>query len=334
MIVVEKAPPYLAVQDAGRPGYRASGVPRSGAMDQWSLAIANIALGNQRDAAALEWAIAGGSLRFDADTVIALTGSRVEATIDGVDTGTRLFSVSTGQTLAIERLIDRRFLYIAVRGGIECRPVLGSRSTYLPAALGGIDGRRLARGDRVPVADARARVSEPINTNLPIASGPDYDADVIRFVGTTARGDAISGDNYDRAVTEFVATSYAVSPASDRTGYRLDGAAALESAGASITSEPVCAGTIQLPPNGHPIVLMADSPTIGGYRILGTIISCDLPILAQCVPGRRIRFESVLIETAQEEIRRRETALAELERAVVGKIRLKERVRSEGRGSD
>jgi antagonist of KipI len=268
-------------------------------MDRWSLSIANILVGNEPNAAGLEWAIGGGTLRFMDEADIALAGANAEATLDGtpVNTGARI-SVRAGQLLAVERLLARRFVYLAVSGGVNSSPVLGSRSTYLPAALGGIDGRRLKKGDNIPTANVRAHGE---NTVRAIASdeGPDYDSEAIRVVVAQE----------ERVFAEFIDASYIVSTASDRMGYRLEASRPMDSLGASVTSEPVCAGAIQIPPNGQPIVLMADSPTVGGYRVIGTVISCDMPILAQCMPGKSLRFAAVSVADAQQEIRRRDNLL-------------------------
>jgi len=295
VIVVERATPYLTVQDGGRYGYRDSGVPPGGAMDRWSLSRANILIGNERNAAGLEWAIGGGALRFESDTDIALTGADVEATLDGSRVATRArISVRAGQLLVVERILNRRFVYLAVSGGVNLLPVLGSRSTYLPAAFGGIEGRRLKSGDVLSTNEISSQM-ERASVAIANLEGPDYDAEVIRVV---------AGENSD-AFKEFAGADYKVSAASDRMGYRLEASRAMENLGASITSEPVCAGAIQIPPNGQPIVLMADSPTIGGYRIIATVITCDLPILAQCLPGRSARFAGVSVAVAQQELRAR-----------------------------
>jgi antagonist of KipI len=265
-------------------------------MDRWSLALANILVGNERNAAGLEWAIGGGTLRFEDDAEIGLAGAEVEATLGGnpVVTGTRLWA-RAGQVLEVARLLNRRFVYLAISGGVISPQVLGSRSTYLPAALGGIEGRRLTKGDIIPTTEVPTRV-ERGQVAIERREGPNYDSDVIRVVAAADSG----------AFKEFSDASYTVSTASDRMGYRLEANRPMESLGASITSEPVCAGAIQIPTNGQPIVLMADSPTVGGYRIIGTVITCDLPILAQCMPGRRVRFAPVSVAAAQEELRRRE----------------------------
>jgi antagonist of KipI len=294
MITVDRAPPYLTIQDRGRFGYRASGVPIAGAMDQWSLAIGNRLVGNDRDAAALEWAIGAGTLTFSEDTRIALSGSAVEGTVAGhsVTTGSPV-SVQAGQSLSITRLLDLRFLYVAVAGGIQCEKSLGSRSTYLPASLGGIEGRRLRRGDRI----ATGKVVSTTNGIIRADVGPDYSSEIIRAIPAHEKFDA------------FARVNFRVSQSSDRMGYRLEADSDSRVMGASVTSEPVCAGTIQLPPDGQPIVLMADSPTIGGYEVIGTVVSVDMPILAQCMPGRRVRFVAVSAVDAQLELRRREHAL-------------------------
>lgn len=312
MIVVERAPPYLTVQDSGRTGHRAKGVPRCGAMDQWSYEAANRIVGNERNAAALEWAVAGGALRFETNAVMALTGAEAEASIDGIPIRAHTsLPVSAGQRLEIHRLVVRRFLYVSIRGGVDCPPILGSRSTYLTGAFGGLGGRSLAKGVRIPIVPHAYESTAP--AGQPRVPAPDYDAETIRVVPATENLLNLdftvteSPTDNDDAFARFLNGTYTISPASDRTGYRLDGGRSLEQFGASITSRPLCPGTIQLPPGGQPIVLMADSPTIGGYKILGTVISRDLPIVAQSMTGRVLRFEQVSAETARAIVVRRES---------------------------
>ena len=319
MLVVERAPPYLTVQDAGRSGYRSSGVPPAGAMDQWALAMANINAGNERFAAALEWAIGGGSLRFDRDTIIGLAGAEIDASIgDKRVQSPGSYSVPSGDVLNIRAIAGRRFLYLALHGGVECPVVLGSRSTYLPASFGGIEGRRLRNGDVVPSGAMAFPQGETRERRLhEPADEPDYDATIVRViarsVGTPGRRRSSGTDAGDSEVfARFVEQQYTVSAMSDRMGYRLESAQPLTGIRASVTSEPVCAGTIQITPSGHPIVLMADAPTIGGYRIVGTVISCDLPVIAQCLPGRTLRFARVTVDQAHALLRARERALSQL----------------------
>src|SRR5687768_8397811 len=188
MIVVDRAPPYLTAQDAGRFGYRSSGVPPAGAMDQWSLAMANAYAGNQRNAAALEWAIGGGALRFEHETVIGLAGAEVDAVIGNRPVQSPgSFMVRSGDILEVRAITARRFLYLALRGGIECPIVLGSRSTYLPAGFGGIEGRRLRNGDVVPSGAMALPQGETVHGGLREQSEePDYDATIVRVVARSA----------------------------------------------------------------------------------------------------------------------------------------------------
>ncbi|MDP9178185.1 MAG: biotin-dependent carboxyltransferase family protein [Gemmatimonadota bacterium] len=329
MIVVDRAPPYLAVQDAGRVGYRSSGVPPAGAMDQWSLAMANIHAGNQRNAAALEWAVGGGSLRFEHETIIGLAGAEIDAAIgDRPVQSPGSFVVRAGEELKVRAITARRFLYLAFRGGIECPVVLGSRSTYLPASFGGIEGRRLRNGDVVASGALALQQRHSVLGGLEESAGePDYNATTVRVIPRSA--DA-ADQRYPGArdptgdpelFARFAEQSYTISAASDRMGYRLESAQPLTGEQASITSEPVCAGTIQLTPSGQPIVLMADAPTIGGYRIVGTVISCDVPVVAQCLPGRTLHFERVSVETAHALLVQTERALLQLLTAASARAR-------------
>lgn len=320
MIVVERAPPFLTVQDAGRFGYRSSGVPPAGAMDQWSYGLANVLAGNERNAAALEWAIGGGSLRFEHDTVIGLAGAEIDGLIDEQPIQSPgSFVVRSGQVLKVRGITARRFLYLGLRGGVECPIVLGSRSTYLPGSFGGIEGRRLANGDVLAAGATdlpqRHRAHREIQE---LAGEPDYDAGTVRVIPRLSdaadqrHSSAREADGDSELFSRFAEQRYTVSAASDRMGYRLEADQPLDGARASITSEPVCAGTIQLTPSGQPIVLMADAPTIGGYRIIGTVISCDLPIIAQSLPGRILSFERTSVENAQALLEQRELALSRL----------------------
>lgn len=320
MLVVERAPPYLTVQDAGRFEYRSSGVPAAGAMDQWSLGMANINAGNQRVAAALEWAIGGGSLRFERETIIGLAGAEIDASVgDRSVQSPGSYAVRSGEVLNVRGITARRFLYIALRGGIECPIVLGSRSTYLPASFGGIEGRRLRSGDVVASGALALPEGQSVHGRLQEpAVEPDYNATAVRVI---ARAPLAANQQHPGAqdpagdselFARFVEPHYTVSAVSDRMGYRLESAQPLTGVRASITSEPVCAGTIQITPSGQPIVLMADAPTIGGYRIVGTVISCDLPVVAQCLPGRTLRFETLSVDKAHALLQARERALSQL----------------------
>lgn len=291
MIVVQRPPAYATIQDLGRSGFRASGVPGSGAMDQFALATLNILVGNERGDAGFELALTGGVFVFDSPTVFAIGGAETSARLAGRDIETyRAYRASEGEILTVENPSAGRFLYIAVGGGVNVEPVLGSRSTYVPGGFGGLSGRRLKAGDILSVGARTSLRKHQVADSLPQKLRPPFGLAEIRFI---PRADVDPGE---------IAGVYQLSASSDRTGYRLDGNPRI--GGASVTSEPVCPGVIQLPVGGEPIVLMADAPTVGGYRVAGGVISADLGILAQKNPGERVDLVPVSIEKAQRELER------------------------------
>ena len=288
MIVVQRAPAYATVQDLGRTGFRASGVPGSGAIDRIALATLNVMVGNDRNDAGIELALTGGAFVFDSASVFAIGGAEVLASLNETSLETyRVYRANAGETLSVEKITSGRFAYLAVMGGIDTPMVLGSRSTYGPGGLGGYNGRRLKSCDELSVGTHKSVRRHHVMDSLPATLRPSADMNEIRFIvraGVSA---------------EEVAGEYRLSPSSDRTGYRLDGNP--RTSGASVTSEPVCPGVIQLPTNGEPIVLMADAPTIGGYRVMGGVITADLGILAQKNPGDTIALAPISVERAQRE---------------------------------
>jgi antagonist of KipI len=291
MIEVVAAPPYLSIQDGGRPGYRASGVPISGAMDRGALASANALVGNVRGAAALEWALAGGSIRFTAATRVALAGAIVDATLDGapIDSG-RAYAAPSGSALTISRLLAGRFLYVAVAGGIDVPLVMGSRSTYLPAKIGGHHGRLLRTGDSVPIG-------RPTAPSILEYSRRGFEETVRLVRGPqSARLD-------DGQWSALLSSSFRVSAASDRTGYRLDGPSLAGAGWGTRPSAPVRPGVVQLTEGGTLIVLMPDGPTVGGYAAAAIVPSPDLAVLAQRCPGETVRFSEATVREAEEQTR-------------------------------
>ena len=268
-------------------------------MDSFALRAANAVAGNRFDAAGLEWALGGGSIRFEQDAVFSLGGARAQATLAGRAAApcTTIYA-SAGEELTIEKIFGGRFVYVAVRGGIEVPLALGSRSTYLPGKFGGYKGRMLKKDDSLSVgADS---------SHLP-TDGFHYAAELLpRYgPGTVHITRGPQADLFDdvawRALNE---TEYKVSGASDRTGYRLEGAA-LPNRGSTLPSEASCPGAIQIPGDGHPIVLMAYAPTVGGYPKIAVVAESDLPIIAQRSPGDPIRFELITIEQSQRALKRR-----------------------------
>jgi biotin-dependent carboxylase-like uncharacterized protein len=271
MIEISTAPPFATVQDLGRFGHRASGVPVSGAMDPDSLRLANSLVGNAPDAAVIEWALGGGSLIFRRPLQYVVTGA-VRAP--------RPMMAKAGDTVALAPPIHffGRFIYVAVEGGIDVPLVLGSRSTYLPGAFGGYKGRILRVGDELPVGQSRAASSE-----TPASAA--FDSDAIRVIFGPNRATFTAQHRQ-----QFLSTEFKVAQASDRMGYRLDGPPLAGGEWGTQLSEPVCPGAIQITASGQPIVLMPDAPTVGGYPVIGVVHSADLGRFAQRLPGEPVRF--------------------------------------------
>jgi antagonist of KipI len=273
------------VQDEGRPGFLAFGMPLAGAMDADAYAIANLLAGNARDAAAIEMTLLGATFRFDRDAFVGIAGADMRPTLDGTAVpGWSGFPVRAGALLAFGSAVDGARAYLSVRGGIDVAPFLGSRSTYLRARVGGLRGRLLAAGDALPLGPAPPGRLEA--TALP--------ADVVPRRRGEIRLRVLLGPQDDRFSPEGVATffgsAYTVTNRNDRMGYQLQGPAVRHRDGADIVSDAVLPGAVQVPGNGMPIVMMKDAQTVGGYAKIGAVIGADLGALAQARLGDTIRF--------------------------------------------
>jgi len=289
----------LTVQDMGRKNTRAAGVPRGGAMDSFALCAANALVGNPPDSAGLEWALGGGSVRFDVDCAFAVAGATASATVSGRHvppcTTTR---ARAGEVLSVDKIDSGRFLYLAFSGGIDVPLLLGSRSTYLPGRFGGFGGRSLKSGDSIRVGPQNATHPRE-GSHCAADLMPRYDSGIVHVTRGTHE------NLFDeRAWGTLTESDYRISGASDRTGYKLEGPAIATSLG-TLPSEAGCAGTIQVPGDGLPIALMADAPTVGGYAKIAVVSEADLPILAQRRPGDTVRFELITIEQSQRALKRR-----------------------------
>ena len=291
MIIVLTAPPFATIQDLGRVGYRDAGVPPSGVADRDSAVALNALLGNDANAAMIEWAVSGGLLRFDDDAVVAIAGAAVECDLAGRDvTPLHPFEALAGDVLKIRRIVRGRYVLIAVRGGIDVPPVLGSRSTLLSAGFGGMQGRRLQNGDRLKVGGATGTaLTERRHGTAGAARANDNIGTGEASVVAVIRGPQ-GGLFDDAAWSAFLQAQFTIALASDRTGYRLDGASFGHRGCASLPSEPTCVGAIQIPHGGTPIVIMQDGPTVGGYPKIATIRSDNLSRFAQLAPGDAVRF--------------------------------------------
>ncbi|AEK73957.1 Allophanate hydrolase, subunit 2 [Thermococcus sp. 4557] len=313
MIELLNVPSLLTVQDSGRPGYRKLGVPVSGFMDDYSARIANYLVGNPGDGPLLEFLLAGPTVRFNASAVFAVAGD-VDVKLNGVPIEPWASHwARRGDILEVGTLKSGLYGYIAFAGGVKCEPLLGSCSAYPKANL----GRPLKAGDRLSLGYAILTGRE--GRYLPPELRPDYSAKE-----KTVR--VVLGPNLEHfaegGIETFLGSSYEVTPESDRMGYRLDGLVIEHSPkGADIVTEPLVPGTVQVPANGKPIVMMRDAQTTGGYAKIAVVSTADLPIVAQSRPGERLRFEAVSVDEARELLIRREKTLRAIKGFLDGKMR-------------
>lgn len=305
---VERPGMLTTVQDLGRTGYQALGVSTGGAMDPTALRVANLLVGNPEGAAGLEVTLVGPTLVALSPVLMAITGGALGPSVNGVPVPERrAIALSAGDVVAFGCAPAGARAYIAIAGGIEVPAVMGSRATDLGVAIGGLEGRALRRGDVVPTGTPsaaarrtmrrleaagrrvawwgaaphlrRARLIDPI---VRVMRGPEYDW--------------FSGEA-DRAFWE---TSWRITDRSNRMGLRLEGGRVALPAARELVSSPVATGTIQVPPGGEPIILMADRQTVGGYPRIAQVCEVDLAVLAQLTPGARFRMTEIsLIDAAQ-----------------------------------
>ena len=289
MIDIVKAPPFATIQDRGRSRFRNQGVPVSGAMDVEAMVFANLLAGNAPKAAVIEWALGEGKVRLTDTRTFVVFGATVEMNYSTLPPGMTLLG-EAGDEITLH-VPERRFGYIAFGGGVEVPEVLGSRSTYLPGGFGGHEGRRLRSGDRLPLGPPVTRWNmgwtERMVEFLPRAHGP------VRVV-PGPQIELFDAEQIDRLLSGRLA----VARGSDRMGYRLEGQEFSHHAPASVPSEPVCVGAVQVPQGGAPIVLMPDGPTVGGYPKIASVITADLSRFAQLAPAERPSFELVTFDEA------------------------------------
>ena len=279
-----------SVQDAGRPGHLASGVSLAGAMDRHALALANALLGNDDGAAGLEIALFPFRLRFHVPAAFALAGAVCPARLDGRALPPAWTSVAAaGDTLTLEPPVRGGRAYLAFAGGIDVPLVLGSRSTDLKSGFGGHEGRGLKRGDRLALGGA-SPLAEAIRAPGFGAADPSPLPELGRLtrvrVLPAAEWDAFT----DAARDAVLVTDWQLTADCNRQGFRLAGPALSLRQPLELFSHGILPGTVQVPPNGQPIVQMAEANTCGGYPKIAVVIAADLGLLAQTPAGGRVRF--------------------------------------------
>ena len=317
---VHRAGILSTLQDRGRYGYQRFGVPVGGVMDDYSHRLANLLVDNPEDEATLELTLAGPCVEFTEDALVAICGADLAPSVAGRNVpAARPVLIKAGSLLDFGACRLGCRAYLAVGGGFDVPRVMGSKSTYLRGSVGGYRGRALKRGDLVPTGRARAEIYPMLQAQL--ARG---DAFACPKWSVTANSAFLAHDHHrirfvwgrhaerfsEATRQQFCTVEFRIASNSDRMGYRLEGPELERTQTSEILSEAVAFGTIQVPPDGQPIVLMANRQTTGGYPRIGEVVTVDLPLLAQLPPGDTVRFEPVSLEESQQLYLQRERDIA------------------------
>jgi len=307
---IQRAGLFTTVQDRGRIGCQKFGVTVSGAMDEVALRVGNILVGNPQGAAGLEISLLGPKIRFRKDVVLALTGAEMDADLDGQPPPWyEPFVVRAGQVLDVRHCVRGMRAYLAVGGGLDVPLRLGSRSTSLAAGFGGLDGRPVRDGDLLSTGATARPSSAWVGCTVGWGWRPAFDLPQTVRIVFGPQDDAFT----EAGRRTLLESTYEVSPSSDRMGCRLEGPAIGHVGAADIISDWIPLGGIQVPGNGKPIILLADRQTTGGYTKIATVISPDIPKLAQLRPGETVRFRAVPVAEAQAVARVLEQELRQLD---------------------
>ncbi|AND67768.1 hypothetical protein ATSB10_03140 [Dyella thiooxydans] len=305
------------LQDAGRPGHAALGIGRAGAADPPAWRLANALVGNTGGEAALEITLQGPALRFDRAARIALTGAPIDARVgDDLLPPWTAVDLPAGSVLRLRAMRQGCRSYLAVRGGFAVPPVLGSRSEDLHARLGPFGGRALAADDVLPLGEPGA-IDPPEHLRIRrwgVDPQPWFDF----AMGPLALLPGSHAGQLDaRSRERLCGDRFRIAASSNRTGARLEGGALALAAPLELVSEAVLPGTVQLPPSGQPIALLAEAPVTGGYPRIGQVAAVDLPTLAQRRPGDTVQFTAITLDEALQRQRARERDLHRLVQRVL-----------------
>lgn len=333
---VLNASPLTTIQDLGRFGYQRFGVPTSGAMDAFALRAANELVGNKQSEAGIEIGLSDVSFIANDPCLIAVTGAGFELRVNDrpMNLWTTIYvrkgweiriakdpsgftrSASLRGTSQNPKGLTGAWAYLGIGGGVTVKEVLGSRSTYLRGRFGGLEGRALQTGDAIPIRASSLDI-ERAGRHLPEDKRPRYDEKTIEVI-LGSQSDHFS----DEAIQTFLSSDYEITPTSDRMGYRLNGSSLTHRGSPDIISDGMVLGAIQIPANGQPILMMSDHATTGGYPKIATVVSADVPVVAQRLSagagpaparvgqpqdgqpqGLPLRFKQTTIEAAQERYR-------------------------------
>lgn len=331
MMTITKPGLLTTVQDLGRLGYQKYGVIASGVMDPLSHRIANLLVGNEENFPTLEITLIGPTIHFHKDTLISICGGDLSPTIDGK-------SVLTWRTVLVKKDSILKFgscksgcrVYLAVSGGFSVPTILNSKSTYLRAKIGGFRGRALQTGDVLSYgspSDDSMKLFHALKKRLDgpfIENGWSVSSEMIWILKKDAMVRVMKGRQFHlfkrESQEKFFEDTYEVMVESDRMGYRLEGPSLALKVAEEMVSEAVNFGTIQVPSNGKPIILLADRQTTGGYPKIGQVATVDFPILAQTKPFDRLYFKEISHEEAQQLLLEREQKIGQLKQGIKLKL--------------
>ncbi|MBM7613505.1 5-oxoprolinase subunit C family protein [Alkaliphilus hydrothermalis] len=309
-IKIIKAGLLTTLQDKGRFGFQQYGIPVAGAMDQYSLQLANLLVGNEVDNTALEFTLMGPTIQFEDNLTFAITGGEFQPTLNGKSIKMyQTIYAKKGDELAFSTVLNGCRGYLAIEGGFGVERIMGSQSTYLRGGFGGFEGRKLRSGDLIPLGKPTSGRSLGIR-RIPKDMIPEYKSERVIRVIMGPEDNRFSKEG----IETFLREEYHLSNQLDRMGYRLEGKKIQHLDGADIISGGINFGAIQVPGEGKPIIMMADHQTTGGYTKIANVISVDLPYLAQMKPEDKVTFKAITVEEAQGFFRRQVEGIRDLEK--------------------
>ncbi len=305
---------FTTIQDAGRFGYQQYGFSPGGALDQDAMATANLLAGNGSGEAVLEMTLLGAEMVFGQANTVAITGGLCEPTRNGEPVPMyAAVAMKAGDTLSVGAVKEGCRAYLAFAGGLAVPSVMGSKSTQMKYGLGGFEGRALKAGDVIPFAAPKTALPNADKRILPL---PRRESGVktLRVVLGPQAKTSFAKEGLDTFLKEV----YAVTGESDRMGCRLDGKPLAFQNGADIISDAIALGSVQVPSSGKPIILLNDRQTVGGYAKIAAVISVDIPVIAQCRPGDKVRFAAVSVKAAQRMYKKRRRQFEALRKTLEG----------------
>ena len=307
---VTKSGIFDIIQDLGRYGYQQFGMPVSGAMDSYALRIGNRILGNKENEAGIEISSPGLILEVLCRTVIAIAGADFDPAINNLPAPIwEALEVKRGDSISFNQIKNGSRSYLLVMGGINVPCLLGSKSTYVRAKIGGLKGRPLKRSDIIHIGNSEKKLQDVIGRKVASIDIPDYHKDNEIRVILGPQDDYFS----ENGLSAFLNSFYEITANSDRMGYRLKGPKIKSKSGSDIITDGIPLGSIQVPRNGMPIVMLADRQTTGGYAKIATVISVDIDKFAQMKPGNRVKFKKVNLEEAHQLLHEREKKINNLQ---------------------